>query len=100
MPGSCGLFGFRRKATSPASSGLSNQFLLSKGALRDTREDVDHVIEPILLVLISHVHHDVETVVSEVSVEEPVHEEHLEDHVHEAEGLTEPVPERVVVVLL
>jgi len=58
------------------------------------------VIKSIFLILIPHVHHNIETVVPEVTIEEPIHYEHLENDVDEAESFTEPVPEGVVVVLL
>jgi len=58
------------------------------------------VVTPILLILIPKAHHDVEPIGPEVTVEEPVHEKHLEDNVDEAEALAEPIAEGVVVVLL
>jgi len=74
--------------------------LLSKSALGNPWEDENHAVTPILLILIRKAHHDIEPICPEVTLDEPIHEEHLENNVDETEALAEPKAEGIVVVLL
>ncbi len=74
-------------------------YLLAESTLGDAWKDVYHVVRAILLILIIK-RKNVETITHEISVEEPIHYEHLEDDVGKADNFTEPVSEGIHVVLL
>ena len=73
--------------------------VLSKGAFGHTGKDEHHVVISLLLVSVIQ-RQDVQTVRHEVPFEEPVHDQHLEDDIDEAQRFAKPIAEGVHVVLL
>lgn len=73
--------------------------LLSERALGDARKDIYHVVGSVFLVLVVECE-NIKTVRHKVSFEEPIHDEHLENYVGEADHLAKPVSEGIHVVLL
>ncbi|GFS31011.1 putative secreted protein [Trichonephila inaurata madagascariensis] len=89
----------RHDAQGVVSLQVGGRSILLEAALGYPGEDPNHGINPVLWVRVDEVDY-LESIVHELPIEEPIHEEHLSDDVHEGKYFADEVPPRVPIVRL